>query len=137
MHQERLFSPNQVGVGSFLGGPLAAVYLVWANFRALDDRRGAVGALVWGILFIAVVMAILPFLPEWFPNIAIPVVYTIAARFVAETLQMRKEAIAASDHYDFQTNWLVAGVAAISLAAFVVLVVAELLALDSAGIMPL
>jgi len=108
---KRLYSPNQIGGGSFLGGPFAAVYFVWANFRALGEQGRAAAAMLWGVVFVLVILAVLPFLPEKFPNIVVPVIYSVAARLVAENYQLKKQAIADSDQYDFQSTWKVVGLA--------------------------
>jgi uncharacterized membrane protein YkvI len=130
----RLFSPNQVGIGSFVGGPFAAVYLLWSNFRALGNASAARATLLWGIVFIVALLAILPFLPEKFPNLLIPVIYTVIARLIAERFQMTKRQIAQSEQFDFQSNWLVAGLSVLCLAIFFLVGVILLLALDALGI---
>ncbi len=127
---EKLYSPNQIGGGSFLGGPFAAVYFVWANFRALGEQGRAAGAMLWGVVFVLVILAVLPFLPEKFPNIVIPAIYSVGARLLAENYQLKKQAIADSDQYDFQSSWKVVGLALLFLAAFFIVAMIWLFALD-------
>jgi len=40
----KIYSPTQVLVGSFVGGPIAAVFMVWKNFQTLENRSGATQA---------------------------------------------------------------------------------------------
>jgi hypothetical protein len=127
---QSLYSPNQIGGGSFLGGPFAAVYFIWANFRALGEPSRAAAAMFWGVVFVVVILLTLPFLPEKFPNIIIPAVYSVAARLIAENYQLKKQAIADSDQYDFQSTWKVVGLALAFLAAFFVVALIWLFALD-------
>jgi hypothetical protein len=125
-----LYSPNQVGAGSFVGGPFAVVYLLWANFRALGEAGRARATFFWGAIFVVVIFLIVPFLPEKFPNMVIPVAYTVVARLVADRHQMSKQAIAASGRHEFQSSWKVLGLSIALLAAFFAVIMIWLLALD-------
>ena len=58
----KLYTPAQIRAGSFLGGPIAAVYLLRQNFRVLDRGPEARTTVVWGVAFVAGLMALLPFL---------------------------------------------------------------------------
>ena len=86
----KLYSPKQVGISSFVGGPFAAVFVLWKNFHALGNRSGATHTLMIGSLFTVVMFLVLPFLPEKFPSYAIPLAYSLGARFFAEKYQMSK-----------------------------------------------
>lgn len=133
MTQARLFSPNQIGAGSFLGGPFAAVYFLWSNFTALGKPGAARATLLWGGLFTALTLAVLPFLPEKFPNMLIPLTYTVAARMVAEKNQLSKQAIAQSQEFDFQPIGTVVGLSIGSLVAMLVVIFVWFLVLDHYG----
>lgn len=131
---QRLYSPTQVGAGSFLGGPFAVVYLLWANFSTLKEESRARATLVYGVLFNIVVLAVLPFLPEKFPNLLIPIIYMVIARMIAEKMQMSKTAIAASPDYDFESGWKVVGLSVLFLGLFFAVALVWLLGLDYFGI---
>jgi hypothetical protein len=118
----KVYSPTQVALSTFLGGPIAMVYVLKKNFEVLENKRAAQTTVIWGSLLVALVVLILPFLPEQFPNLALPLAYGYAARMVAEKYQLSKGAIVASDRFEFQSNWKVFGVSIGLLAAFVVLV---------------
>ena len=137
MDRIKLYSPTQVMVGSFVGGPFAVVYLLWMNFRALGDEPEAKRTLIWGVVFVAAVFAILPMLPEKFPNYVLPVIYSLGARLVAERFHLTKQAIKESDRYGFQSNWNVLGISIGFLLAFIVLAVGFVLALDEIGLIKL
>ncbi len=134
MSKIRIYSPTQVAVGSFGGGPIATVYALWTNFRSLDNRSGAKQTIVWGSVFVVGLFLILPFLPDKFPNYAIPVAYSMTARLIAEKFQMTKTAILQSERYEFQSNWNVLGISIGFLIAFLIIAVAWLFALSSLGL---
>jgi hypothetical protein len=125
----KVYSPSQVAVGSFCGGPFAAVYLLWKNFQALGRSTAARQTLIWGVVFLLAMFASLPLLPDSFPNYAIPVAYALAAGFVADKYQMSKAAVAASAKHDFHSNWNVAGVSIIMIVSFFTVALAWMLGL--------
>ncbi len=137
MDRIKLYSPTQVTVASFVGGPFAAVYTLWMNFRALGDAAEARMTLIWGFVFVMAVFGILPALPEGFPNYVLPVIYSLGARLVAERFHLTKQAIRESERYGFQSNWNVLGISVAFLLAFIVLAVAFVLGLDAIGLIKL
>lgn len=64
----RLYSPRQIAIGSLFGGPLAAVYVLKKNFDPLDNESGSKQTLIYGGLFLAVILLSAPFLPDNFPH---------------------------------------------------------------------
>jgi hypothetical protein len=119
----------QVRVGSFLGGPIAAVFFLRHNFRALDRDPEARNIVVWGSAAIVCFAALLPFLPNNFPNTIVPLLYSIAAGSVADKWQLKKQAIVDSGRYEIQSNWRVFGLSLLLAMAFMVVVVIEIFCL--------
>jgi hypothetical protein len=111
----KIYSPNQIAVAAFVGGPIAAVYMLWSNFRSLGDTPGMRQTLFWGVLLTIALFGIAPFLPDRFPSAALPAAYAVSARSIAAQRQMTKQAIVDSDRYDFQSNWNVVGVSVLCL----------------------
>jgi hypothetical protein len=137
MDKIKLYSPTQVLIAAFIGGPFATVYVIWKNFRSLGNQKAAQEALIWGIVFVAAILISLPILPDKFPNYAIPIAYSVGARFFAEKYQMSREAIAASDLYGIQSGWNVAGICIGYILAFLAVGFAWMLALDHFGVVKL
>lgn len=137
MDKAKLYSPIQVLSGSFFGGPGAVVYVLWKNFRVLGNSSAATQTLVWGGLFIIAIFLVMPFLPERFPNYALPIAYAALAQFIAQKYQMTKQAIAESEQYEFQSNWNVFAVSVGFLVAFVAIGIIWMLALDHFGVIKL
>ncbi|HEV8331697.1 MAG TPA: hypothetical protein VGQ22_09795 [Steroidobacteraceae bacterium] len=124
-------------MAAFIGGPIAAVYVLRTNFEEMGRQADARWALIYGLAFIAALFAILPFLPEKFPNVAIPVGYSVAVGQIVEYKQLSKNAIRQSGHYEFQSNWRVMTVSAVSLVLVMVLLIAWMLLLAQLGVISL
>ncbi len=133
----KMYSPSQVGLGSFWGGPIASVIFLRSNFRKLGKVTEARNTLIYGILFIVVLLGILPFIPDWFPNIAIPLAYCLYAKSVAEKMQLKREEIAESEEYTFESNWKVFGIGTATLLVFLVIAVGIMFGLESLGLISL
>ena len=132
-----LYTPFQVRLASFIGGPFAAVYTLHYNFRHLGRERETRLTLYWGVGFILGLLALIPFLPDKFPNTVIPIAYTIAAGNLAASKQLSKKAILASSSYVRCSGWNVAAVCVISLIGFCAIMFPLLFALDGLGIINL
>jgi hypothetical protein len=131
----KLYTPAQIRFGSFLGGPIAAAYLLRENFLVLDRGPEARTTVVWGVVFVAGLMALLPFLPTRFPNLIVPLLYSFAAGSVADKWQLQKQAIVDSGKYQIQSNWRVFGMALLSMIAFMLIVVLGIFCLAALGLM--
>lgn len=88
-----LFSVPSIALASFLGGPLAAGWLVSVNYRRLGEPRSARNALIQGILATAALLALMVGLPtawvEAIPGFTLPLLYTGLIWYLAERFQGR------------------------------------------------
>jgi hypothetical protein len=130
----RMYSPVQVGICSFVGGPCAAVFVLWKNFQSLGKNSFARQTLVWGLLLTLLIFSTIPFLPEKFPNTAIPVAYTAFALAINRQRQMSKKEISASALHEVHSGWNVLGISVSFLVATLVALVLWILLLDYLGI---
>lgn len=117
----KLYSPNQVLLGSIWGGPIAAIYYLRENFIALGEVDRAQKTVFFGGIFIIVLLGLTPMLPPSFPAIIIPLLYCIGAKQVVFAKQLDKPAIAEHELFDFQTNWRTLGVGTACLIAFFII----------------
>ena len=131
-----IYTPFQVRLASFFGGPFAAVFTLHQNFKALQDARGQQLALGLGIGFNMALLALLPFLPERFPRQVIPLLYSLAAGGIASSRQLSKERLDASDQYQRRSGWNVTAVVLVSLTAFCLVAFPLYLLLDHWGLFP-
>jgi len=88
-----LFSVPSIALASFLGGPLAAGWLISVNYRRMADLRSARNALIQAVLATAALVGLMVGLPaawiEYLPGLTIPLIYTGLIWFLAERLQGR------------------------------------------------
>lgn len=133
----QIYTPNQILLGSFWGGPIAAVYFLRHNYLALGSTEFAHKTLVAGIAFIVSLLGIMPFLPDSFPNMAIPVAYSLAAKHLAATTQLDKEQIEARGDHSRHSNWRVFAIGTCTLLAFFIAAIAFMFGLDSMGLINL
>lgn len=115
-----LYTPRQVLQGSFLGGPLAAVYYLWKNFQTLGNSSGAKWTLRYGLAFSILLLLLIPLLPERTPNLIIPLAYSWSAYFLVVRYQRSKEQISSSPELGFHSTWKVTGIALAGLITFAV-----------------
>jgi hypothetical protein len=73
----KLYSPLLVAVATLLGAPVAGCILVGHNLRALGKRSAAWQWLLWGVVGTAALLIVAYFLPDRFPNSALPIGYTL------------------------------------------------------------
>jgi hypothetical protein len=119
---------------SFLGGPMAMVYVLWKNFQTLENPHGMQQILIWGSIFIIALMLFSPLLPNSWLDYVIPFAYPLAALSLAENFQMSKQAIADSQTYEFQTIGNVIAVSILFLLAMLVVCFAWFFVLVTVGL---
>ena len=129
-----MYSPAQVRAATFLGGPLAGSHLLWSNFITLGDHKSAkvtaiVGTFLLGILF-AIGFAESPFRR---PSLLIPLLVCFAYDGATGIYQLKKDAIASSTEYRFQSDWKVAGVGLTWLAVTIALWIVIALIIAAVG----
>lgn len=137
MELKKIYSPNQIFGGSLWGGPIAAVYFLRSNYLELGDEEKAKKALSYGVLFILSIMAVLPFLPENFPGMVLPLAYCLVSKQLAITTQLDKEAIEESAEHTFVSSWKVFGIGTIALATLLIALIAFFIVLEDFGVINL
>jgi hypothetical protein len=132
--KKKIYSPNQIMAGSLLGGPMAMVYLLWKNFQVLENPHGMRQILIWGSIFIIMMIGFAPLLPTNWPDYALPILYSVGARSLAESFQMSKQAIGESQDYEFQSSWNVIAVSIAFLFAMIAFTLVWFLGLAAIGL---
>jgi len=127
----KLFSPHQVLLGAFLGGPPAAIYFIKKNFDVLENHQGVRNILLFGTIFTITILGVLFFLPEKSPNIIMPLIYSWLAYYIVEHFQLSKQKIIDSATYRFESAWKVVSVGFISLIAFSAIIIVLLSSIGS------
>lgn len=73
----RLYSSRQIYLASFLGGPMAAAWIMSRNFRALSEQAQATRLLWQGLAVTFAVIAVALVLPEQVPRYIWPITYSV------------------------------------------------------------
>ncbi|WP_221932910.1 hypothetical protein [Thalassotalea sp. PS06] len=133
----KIYSPTQVAVGTFLGGPVGLMYFLMSNFGTLQKHDSKQKTLYAGIGLIVLLLLTMPFLPDDFPSLPFTVAYVIIARYVADNQQMKKQEIVESDNYVFQSNWKVLGMGLLSIVGSMLAILGPLLVLEFTGVISL
>lgn len=137
MEAKKFYSPNQILLGTFWGGPVAATYFLRSNYLALGKNTEAQKTLVLGTAFVLILIVISPMIPEQFPASPIIVMYSALARYIAVSSQLGKSEISESNNYRFASNWAIFGLGILTMATYLVLAIAIALGLEYVGLISL
>ncbi|WP_330961290.1 hypothetical protein [Photobacterium sp. 53610] len=102
---QRLYSPGQVAAATFLGGPLAASYMLNRNFIALGNPLKAKDVAQSGCWLTVILTFFLGLLSEEFSGFLLPFVFAFATYQYARNNQISKEEIEQSQEYQFFSDW--------------------------------
>jgi hypothetical protein len=83
----KFFSVGQITLATFLGMPIAGCLILARNYRVLGKDGAAWQSLGAGIVSTLLLFLIAFFLPENFPNIALPMAYCFGMRQLVQYLQ--------------------------------------------------
>jgi len=103
---EKLFSIGQITLATFLGAPIAGCLLTAQNYRVLGKVNAAWQTLAVGIVLTVLVFIVAFALPENFPNIVLPVAYTVGCRESVKYLQ--GDVIASREAQGARGSWPIA-----------------------------
>lgn len=122
----KLYSQRAISIATFLGGPLAAGYLVRENYLELNKPDEAKKAFIYGLLTTVAVFGFIFIMPESImekvPNQIIPLIYTAIIYYVVEqtqgeTLKLHKEL-----GNEFYSGWKAARIGFVSLLLLITLI---------------
>jgi len=112
----------QVTWGVLLGGPVALIYFLRANFLALGNREAATKTILYGLLGTVAMTALLFILPDNIPTLPFALVYVFSAKALVEKYQKTKQDIVCSLEYGFHSNGRVFGFGVICFLGTLILV---------------
>ena len=87
----KVYRDKAILVGTFVGGPLAATYLLAENFGALHQRDKASKTWIWGIIATALIFGVIFLIPDTvnIPNQLFPVTYTAIVYYFVQRFQQK------------------------------------------------
>ena len=103
----KMYSPNQVLLSVFLGGPLGFLYLIYKNFESLNDESGKLKTILFGSATTYIITVSNLFNSgRVFASITV-VLFIFVSIYVTNNFQMKKTAIESSIDFDFHSNFRV------------------------------
>lgn len=111
----RYYTPRQVSLACFLGGPPAGCWLMARTYYAASEVRKARASLIWGIVGTLALMALSFVLPDRIPRAPMALVIAVSMEQVAKYLQAPIILRCVSAGIAKGSWWMVVGVAALSI----------------------
>jgi hypothetical protein len=89
---KKVYKDMKIWIATFIGGPLAAGYVIAENFKAIGEPHKVKKTWIYTILASALIFAGLFFIPgaDQIPNKVIPAIYTAAAYLIVHYFQHAK-----------------------------------------------
>jgi hypothetical protein len=86
----KVYTDKAIGVGTFIGGPLVAGYLIAENFKVFGKVENAKWAWIFAIGTTILLFGALILIPslEYFPRQIIPLTYTVIVYFLVQHYQV-------------------------------------------------
>ena len=86
---QKIYKDRAIWVGTFLGGPLAAGYLIAENFKAFNETNKAKKTWIYAIIATVIVFGGVFLIPDnvKIPNQIIPLIYTAIAYYLVQHFQ--------------------------------------------------
>ena len=131
--KRKLFSPQQGAIGAFFLGPITGLYIIYANFSAMDDHPRRMNTIAYGLAIVIGITLLLPFLPEKTPSIVFSLMYMLPTSFIIDKYQLKKQQILDSDQYTFQSGWMVLGIGLLCAMLFLALMIAVFFVYSALG----
>ena len=116
----KIYSKRAILVGTFLGGPLAAGYLIAENFKAFNDPDKAKKTWIYAIIATIVVFGIIFLIPD-IPALTIPAIYLGITSYVVQHFQGKNISTHINLGGQLHSGWRTIAVGMIGLAIMVIL----------------
>ncbi|MBV5282950.1 MAG: hypothetical protein JZU53_11030 [Paludibacter sp.] len=121
---QKIYKEKAIWVGTFLGGPLVAGYLISENFKVFDQQEKARKAWIYSIIVTAIVFGGVFLIHDnvKVPNQIIPLIYTLIAYQFVQIYQKAKIMTHINAGGQVYSWWRTIGVALIGLLITVIIV---------------
>ncbi|KAF2078843.1 hypothetical protein [Flavobacterium sharifuzzamanii] len=84
---EKIYSEKAIRIGTFFAGPLVAGYCIAENFKAFNDAEKAKNTWIITTLSMIAIIGLIFIIPDNFPNILFPVLYSAVASYFLKKFQ--------------------------------------------------
>lgn len=86
----RIYKESAIQIGTFLGGPFVAGYLIAANYKQLGELENAKKTWIWTIISFFAFVLVVSFVPDSVPNAVFTVVNTAIVTVLVQKFQGAK-----------------------------------------------
>jgi len=115
----KFYSQRAIGIATFIGGPLAAGYLIRENYLSLDKPDEGRKSLIIGIVSTILLFTGIFMIPESIidkvPNQILPAIYTLIIYLIVENIHGSILNEHKENENEFYSGWKAAGVGLVSL----------------------
>ena len=115
----KFYSQKAIGIATFIGGPLAAGYLIRENYLSLDKPDEGKKSLIIGLISTVLLFTGIFMIPESimdkFPNQILPAIYTGIIYLIVEKIHGTILNQHKQNGNEFYSGWKAAGIGLISL----------------------
>ncbi len=122
----KLYTQRSITLATYIGGPVAAGWLIRENYRSLGKDDYGKHALFISIIATIFIFTAIFSIPEAvidkIPNYLIPIVYTGIIYFIVEKIQGHDIAMHKENKGEFYSGWKAAGVGAINMVLILVVI---------------
>ena len=129
-NNKKVYTEGWVMFASYVGGPLAASYLISKNFSTFEEENMARNTLMVGIILSIILFTSLMLIPEAImdkvPNSLIPITYTAGFYAFMKKYQNKKIKEHLSNNGKKKSGWKVTGIAILCLIITVLFIIALL-----------
>ena len=103
-----LYSPIQMQVATFLGGPLCGIYMLTANYKRLEKTEYERNVILIGsIMTLLWMLGALHPLFDNFPQVVYQAIPALMVWGICKKYHISKEDIIEEQRYTFRSNWTV------------------------------
>jgi len=129
----KLYKENSIWLGSFLGGPLVAGYIIAENYKNMGQIKNVKPTWIITIVATIVIFGIIFFVPalENLPNMTMPIIYIVIANFLFQTYQGKQVKAHIENGGQIHSMWRVALIGIIGLITTLAIIFGILLITDS------
>ncbi|WP_178985630.1 hypothetical protein [Winogradskyella helgolandensis] len=122
----KFYSQQSIGIATFIGGPMAAGYLIKENYKALNENDKGKTALIISIIATVALFGTLFLIPEAImdkvPNMVIPAVYTGIIYLIVNKIHGTILDTHEAHNNAFYSGWKAAGIGLISLVVLMAII---------------
>lgn len=122
------YSERSIYIATYLGGPMAAGYLIKQNYQELGNNDLGQKAFIYGIVSTLLLFVMLFSIPEHIiekvPNVLIPAIYTLIVYFIVEKKQGEQLKAHKETEGAFYSVWKAMGIGLVSAVIYLVVGIA-------------